>query len=409
VDVDNDGWLDIVTATTNSDDAPHHIGHPRVYRNLGEIDGVWQGFKFEMARIPTMLSAAGVAGKQPRFCALAVGDVTGDGYADLYFGDYDSSGAGGSAEPPANDFNNKLLANCGPTAPGVFIDTLTNRMSANPGLMSAFNGAAAIADMNGDGTPDVIKQTALNSPLHVAIQYNDPNNVGYFPDSLYKIVNVQAPYFASVGDLNNDGKLDIVVTDDNPDHYHLNQGNAANGTANFSNHVFSFVAGSDDGFGEESVIADLNNDKFNDVLITDVHVDIGGCTRRMHIYRNLGNVPNVTLQEAQPLIIPANQTTGTHDVAVFNIDGDGWKDLVIGRCAGTSVWMNVPPAIPCIADIAPMGQLDGVINVNDLLAVIFAWGPAGGPADIAGPSGTPDGVVDVNDLLVVINAWGACP
>ena len=36
-----------------------------------------------------------------------------------------------------------------------------------------------------------------------------------------------APYFASVGDLNNDDRLDFVETDDGTDRYMLNQGNAA--------------------------------------------------------------------------------------------------------------------------------------------------------------------------------------
>ena len=30
-------------------------------------------------------------------------------------------------------------------------------------------------------------------------------------------------------------------------------------------------------------------------------------------------------------------------MAVFDINGDGWKDMVVGRCSGTEVYMNVPP------------------------------------------------------------------
>jgi hypothetical protein len=55
-----------------------------------------------------------------------------------------------------------------------------------------------------------------------------------------------------------------------------------------------------------------------------------------------------------------------------------------------------------------------VIDVNDLLSLITAWGPC--PAfpgncggDIA-PIGPPlgDGVINIDDLLAIITGWGAC-
>ena len=76
-------------------------------------------------------------------------------------------------------------------------------------------------------------------------------------------------------------------------------------------------------------------------------VDISGCARRTHIFRNLGNFPSPTMQEQQSggaiAGIPTSFLVGTHDCAVFDINGDGWKDMVIGRCSGTQVWMNQPP------------------------------------------------------------------
>jgi len=70
----------------------------------------------------------------------------------------------------------------------------------------------------------------------------------------------------------------------------------------------------------------------------------------------------------------------------------------------------------CPADITPVGSPNGVVDVNDLLAVITTWGacakcpPAHCAADIA-PVGSPQGdcQIDVNDLLYVITHWGACP
>ena len=59
------------------------------------------------------------------------------------------------------------------------------------------------------------------------------------------------------------------------------------------------------------------------------------------------------------------------------------------------------PACPsnCPADV----DGDGVVNVNDLLAVIGGWGGSDPALDIDG-----DGIVAVNDLLALIGAWGPC-
>ena len=58
---------------------------------------------------------------------------------------------------------------------------------------------------------------------------------------------------------------------------------------------------------------------------------------------------------------------------------------------------------PCSGDV----NNDGLIDVDDLIAVIVAWGlcPVGAPcpADVNG-----DGVVNVDDLVEVILDWGTC-
>jgi len=54
----------------------------------------------------------------------------------------------------------------------------------------------------------------------------------------------------------------------------------------------------------------------------------------------------------------------------------------------------------CSSDITG----DGLVNVNDLLALLSAWGEPTSPADV-----NSDGIVDVSDLLELIGSWGACP
>ena len=68
------------------------------------------------------------------------------------------------------------------------------------------------------------------------------------------------------------------------------------------------------------------------------------------------------------------------------------------------------PIDTCLPDMAP-GNGDNVVNTQDLLFIIGAWGacanPNNCPADIAPAGG--DDTVNTQDLLAVIAGWGACP
>jgi len=70
-----------------------------------------------------------------------------------------------------------------------------------------------------------------------------------------------------------------------------------------------------------------------------------------------------------------------------------------------SAWSQANlPNPPCPADVTG----NGVVNVDDLLAIINGWGIAPcSSADIA-PVGNANGIVNVDDQLAVINGWGPC-
>jgi hypothetical protein len=327
-DVDQDGWLDIVTATTyGSSSEPKSLTHPRVYINRGKDgQGNWLGFRYESGRIPTLGSAG------PNFCAVAAGDMTGDGYPDLFFSGY-------------SGWNDVLLINNGS---GFFANESTLRMTSQM-LSSSFGTSAVVVDLNLDAAADVVKDSALGGNGVSAI-YNNPSNVGYF--NIYDNFHGGfAAYHVTTGDLNNDGRPDVVVSDDGSDRYRYNLGTDPLGRVTWGPaKTFQFVTGGDDGFGSNNLVADLDGDGWNDVLICDVDVDISGCNRRMHIYHNPGGAVG-----SQPTLIeeagssPAwrgvagmlsSDLTGVHDVAVFDLDNDGDMDMIVGRCSGTFAWIN---------------------------------------------------------------------
>jgi hypothetical protein len=361
-DLDGDTWLDVVTAPTLSDGDPKHLSHPRVFRNKGSINGVWQGLKYEDARIPQFQVIGSGLAVAPRFCAVSVGDVTGDGSPDLYFVDYDWTETNIS-EPAAWDLNDRLLINDGT---GFFTDSLQTKMTSAM-LLSAFGMASDIEDVNGDGLKDIIKATALGNPQQVSVSYNNPAQIG-------TMTNFQAnagggePYHIDVGDLNNDGKLDLIVGDDGTDYYRYNTGNdALNRVIWGPNKTYNMLSGGDDGFPGNNLIVDLNDDGWNDVIQADFDVDLPGCNRRCHIYHNPGGVvgSQITLvQEMQNsgssgwkgvVGMTSSNLTGTYDIAVFDFDNDGDNDLIMGRCSGTFAWINqlyqpATTALSCFGD-----------------------------------------------------------
>jgi hypothetical protein len=361
-DVNGDGWLDVITAVTLTDNAEKHLSHPRIYMNLGESNGVWQGLRYEDARIPQMHATAG-----PRFCSVAAGDIDGDGDEDLYFGDYDSGGS------QIFDYNNRLLINDGS---GYFTDETASRLTSEMSE-AAFGAASVIADMNGDGALDIVKQTSLNAPQHIAVTWNSSSNEGVFVG--YQIVDQLAPYHVSVGDLNGDGMLDMITSDDGVDNYYLNQGNDSNGYAQFAQRAFDAVTG---GFGSDNYCVDLDNDGNLDVIICDVDVDISGCSRTTHLLRNRGESPDVTFSR-DDTGIPDSMLEGVHDIAVIDINGDGWVDLVIGRCESTEVWMNEPPTG---MTFGWDGGIPSQVSPGMPHEVQFTLNPIGG-AEIAAGSG----------------------
>ncbi len=58
----------------------------------------------------------------------------------------------------------------------------------------------------------------------------------------------------------------------------------------------------------------------------------------------------------------------------------------------------------CPADVVPTG----VVDVDDLIAVILAWGVCPSPVQFCAADANGTGIVDVDDLIAVILAWGAC-
>ncbi len=377
-DLDGDGWPDIVTAANEAGSTAMPANQPRVYRNKGSIAGVWQGLRYEASRLPLFYPAGSSQPFPGRFHSVSVGDVTGDGFLDIYF---TSRGNDVSYTWRLND---RLLINDGT---GNFTDSLETRMTSIM-LSSTVNMASRIIDMNGDGSLDVLKAAPHHPNGEVFVAYNSPTTPGFFT-AYQSVLPGGSAYHVDAGDLNGDGRPDLVIGDDGLDVYRFNLGNANFGPRR----PYTFLSGSDDGFVGNSRIVDLNDDGWPDTIHADVDVQIISCTNRCHVYHNLGGAigGNIELREEIETAgaggwkgavgLLASELTGTFDVAPFDIDKDGDIDLVLGGCAGTTVWVNqlVAKATAfCLGDgsgaMCPCGNASSAIDREGCLNSIGSGG-----------------------------------
>lgn len=416
VDLTGDGLPEIVTAPEQVTGQPKWISHPRVYLNLGLVDGAWQGFRHEDARFPQLFHNESGIPLDPRFMAVASGDLNGDGHADLYFGDHDTGTTlFGALQPASEDTDDRVLYNDGN---GFFTDVSTSAMTPTM-LASTFCNSVEIGDFNDDGAADVLKQITYSPPLAVRIAYGDTANPGAF--GVQTSVSPKSPYFVESGDLNADGRLDVVVVQNDDDFFVVNLGNGPDGLASFSPALpFELLVGSEPvgatfpvSYSSNTLIADLDGDGWSEVLIADVdpEVNVYSPDHRLHFYHNRGGTiggDDVVLREERgsPLDTDWIGAVGlsrealrwTHDVAVFDVDGDGDQDLILSRREGTQVWRQVPTTF-CQADLgfgtgpiqlevcggelalgesAVLRLFDGVPNATAWLAT----GPAANPTPL---------------------------
>lgn len=286
-DFDGDGKVDIAVANTQNGAG----GSVTVYRNNSINDTII----FDTTRYATANLTLRVA----------IGDIDGDGKPDLL--------------AVSNNSNIISVFRNTTAAPGAI--TFAPKIDLMPG---AGPKDLAIADIDGDGKPDLVSiVSGVGAGVSVWRNLSTPGNISFAVR--VHINTAVGATTVKVGDLNNDGKLDIVVASLNGGSMSTFRNRSTPGNISFDTRQDYTV-----GLPQMVSIADLNGDGRLDIAVSSDTV------KTIYVYPG---IESDSIKLGARVGISAN--IRVNDIAIGDVDGDGKVDIAFSNAELTSYAVTV--------------------------------------------------------------------
>jgi gliding motility-associated-like protein len=392
-DLDSDGKPDLVVTNTNSNTIT-------IFRNISSSGS-----------ITATSFATGVSfsvGAQPY--SVAIGDLDGDGKPDLAVSNYGSltisvlHNTSTSGSINTSSFAAKLDFSTGQEPFGVSIGDVDGdgksemvvsnignntisifRNTSSVGSIDASSFAArqnfavndvpngtAIGDLDGDGKPDIVVAHYGSNPT-VSVFRNISSSGSINLSAKVDFALGSGPQTVVIGDIDGDGKPDLATANQNSNNISVLRNTATSGSIDAS----SFAAKVDFGTNaspQTIAIGDLDGDGKPDLATVSYN------SNTVSILRNTASSGIIN---ASSFASKVDYPTGgsPFGVAIGDLDGDGMADIAVGS-ATVSVLRNNPHIAPVLtassgtaASIAGGNVASTPVAVDPGITATIAFGP----------------------------------
>lgn len=311
-DLNGDGKIDVVvanscqTGTNGGSDCSAGAG---VSVLLGNGDGTLQA--------AVTYSSGGTAA-----LSVAIADVDGDGRPDIVAANQCIS---------ATDCSNGTV--------GVLLGNGDGTFRAPVIYLAGYGAnAVAIADLNGDGHPDLIvadeclsATSCSNGGVSVLLNGN-----GTFQTAITYSSGGQNAFSIAVRDLNNDGFADVVAVNQCFSKFNCNDGGVAVLLGNGNGTLRAASSYNSGGYSGLAVaIADVNRDGQLDLIAANLCSDGSNC-----VDGNVGVLVGKGDGTFKPPVTYSTNGYGASSIAAADVNGDGIPDLVVDNICKTSTSCN---------------------------------------------------------------------
>jgi gliding motility-associated-like protein len=325
-DIDGDGKPDLVVTNFTSNTVS-------VYRNTSTSGSLSAGSFAVRVDLPT--------GMHPQ--NVAIGDIDGDGKPDI--------AVTNNGDDIVSIFRNT-------TAPGsITAGSFAARVDFPTGTGSGPWGII-IRDMDGDDKPDLVVTNNKSNSISVYRNTSTPGSITL--SSLFPIT-ATTPLGIAIGDIDGDGKPDLVVTYINYNTVMVIRNTSTSGLISFDNRIDLTTGSSPTGVA----IGDIDGDGKQDIVISNYG------SNSVSIFRNISTPGSIS---AGSFAAKVDFNTGLtpSGIAIGDIDGDGKPDLVAANSGSYTVSVlrntisasaHIPPVIssftPASGPVGTTVTIDG--------------------------------------------------